>query len=145
MIGALILSHGRLAAELLAAAQVIAGALPGFEALSLDWSDRFDEAQVKVREALTRLDQGDGVLVLTDMFGGTPCNVSLTFLQPGRVEVLTGVNLPMVLRLACMPRPEMGVHDLALWLREKGKQSICLASETARPVAREELCHEERG
>jgi mannose PTS system EIIA component len=144
MIGTLILSHGRLAAELLAAAQVIAGALPGFEALSLDWSDGFEEARGKIKEAVGRLDQGDGLLILTDMFGGTPCNVSLTFLQPGRIEVLTGVNLPMVLRLACMPRPEMGVHELALWLQEKGRQSVCLASETMRPADKETICEEQR-
>ena len=129
MIGTLILSHGRLADELLTAARTISGELEGFGALSLDWSDGFNEAQTKIGEAIVRLDRGDGVLVLTDMFGGTPCNVALTFLEPGKVEVVTGVNLPMVVRLACLGRREMPVGEVAHWLREKGRSSICLASD----------------
>ena len=108
MIGKLILTHGGLARELLAAANVISGRLTGFEALSLDWSDGFDEARAKVAAALERLDQGQGVLILTDMYGGTPCNIAMTFYQPGKVEVLTGVNLPMVLRLACQAGSRRG-------------------------------------
>ncbi|MFW6012151.1 MAG: PTS sugar transporter subunit IIA [Acidobacteriota bacterium] len=129
MIGTLILSHGSLADELLAAARTIAGGLDGFRAVSLDWSDGFDEAQTKIREALAVLDQGEGVLILTDMFGGTPCNVALTFLQPGKVEIVTGVNLPMVVRLACLGNREMPIQDVAAWLRDKGRSSICLASD----------------
>jgi len=100
MIGKLILTHGGLARELVSAAQVISGRLNGFEALSLDWNDTFEEARAKVRAAIERLDEGQGVLILTDMYGGTPSNVAVTFLESGKVEVLTGVNLPMVLRLA---------------------------------------------
>lgn len=129
MIGTLILSHGSLADELLTAARTIAGGLDGFKAVSLDWSDGFDEAQTKIDEALGELDQGEGVLILTDMFGGTPCNVALTFLQPGTVEIVTGVNLPMVVRLACLGNREMPVHEVAAWLRDKGRSSICLASD----------------
>lgn len=129
MIGTLILSHGKLADELLAAADTISGGLEGFSAVSLDWSDGFDEAQAKIRGALERLDQGEGVLVLTDMFGGTPCNVALTFLEPGKVEIVTGVNLPMVVRLACLGDREMPVQEVARWLREKSRSSICLASD----------------
>ncbi len=129
MIGTLILSHGRLADELLAAARTITGGLEGFGALSLDWSDGFEEAQVQIRAALERLDQGDGVLILTDMFGGTPCNVALTFLEPGKVEIVTGVNLPMVVRLACLGRREPSLSEAASWLRDKGRRSICLASD----------------
>ena len=129
MIGTLILSHGSLADELLTAARTISGELDGFGALSLDWNDGFNEAQTKIGEALARLDRGDGVLVLTDMFGGTPCNVALTFLKPGKVEIVTGVNLPMVVRLACLGRRQMPVSEVAGWLREKGRSSICLASD----------------
>jgi mannose PTS system EIIA component len=129
MIGTLILSHGNLADELLSAARTISGDLDGFGALSLDWSDGFDEAQARIEEALGRLDQGDGVLILTDMFGGTPCNVALTFLEPGKVEIVTGVNLPMVVRLACRGKREKPVQEVARWLREKGRSSICLASD----------------
>ena len=130
MIGKLILTHGGLARELLAAANVISGQLSGFEALSLDWSDGFDEARSKVAAVLDRLDQGQGVLILTDMYGGTPCNIAMTFYQAGRVEVLTGVNLPMVLRLACQADGDEGtVSDLARRLQIKGQKSVCLAGD----------------
>src|SRR5262245_43025699 len=130
MIGKLILTHGGLARELLSAANVIAGRLEGFEALSLEWSDGFDEARAKVAAALERLEQGQGVLILTDMYGGTPCNVAMTFFRAGRVEVLTGVNLPMVLRLACQTETEMAdVAELARWLQAKGQKSVCRAGD----------------
>jgi PTS system mannose-specific IIA component len=130
MIGKLILTHGGLARELLAAANVISGQLSGFEALSLDWSDGFDEARSKVAAVLDRLDQGQGVLILTDMYGGTPCNIAMTFFRAGRVEVLTGVNLPMVLRLACQADGDEGtVSDLARRLQIKGQKSVCLAGD----------------
>lgn len=129
MIGTLIVSHGNLADELLTAAQTITGELEGFGAVSLDWNDGFDQAQARIKNALELLDQGDGVLVLTDLFGGTPCNVALTFLEPGRVEIVTGVNLPMVVRLACLGKREMPVHEVAHWLRDKGRSSISLASD----------------
>lgn len=132
MIGKLILTHGGLARELLSAAGVISGHLSGFEALSLDWSDGFEEARAKVAAALERLEQGQGVLILTDMYGGTPCNVAMTFYQPGRVEVLTGVNLPMVLRLACQTHDgQESVAELARWLQTKGVKSVCLAGDLA--------------
>ena len=130
MIGRLILTHGGLARELMAAANVISGQLAGFEALSLDWSDGFDDARAKVAAALERLDAGQGVLILTDMYGGTPCNIAMTFYQAGKVEVLTGVNLPMVLRLACQTGGEEGtVADLARALQAKGQKSVCLAGD----------------
>jgi PTS system mannose-specific IIA component len=130
MIGRLILTHGGLARELLAAANVISGHLSSFEALSLDWSDPFEEARAKVAAALERLDQSQGVLILTDMYGGTPCNIAMTFYQPGKVEVVTGVNLPMVVKLACRAGGEEGtVSDLARALQAKGQKSICLAGD----------------
>ncbi|HXO21765.1 MAG TPA: PTS sugar transporter subunit IIA [Thermoanaerobaculia bacterium] len=134
MIGKLILTQGGLARELLAAARTISGELAGFEALSLDWSDGFEEAKSKVRSALDHLDQGQGVLVLTDMFGGTPTNVALTFQHPGKVEILTGVNLPMVLRLTCPGIEDTDVTLLARWLLAKGQRSVGLASEMAAPA-----------
>ena len=129
MIGKLILSHGTLARELLSAARTISGELPNFDALSLDWSDGFEEARAKVKAAIDRLDEGQGVLVLVDMFGGTPCNVAMTFLEPGKVEILTGVNLPMVVRLTCPGVEEQGLESLGRWLQGKTQRSVCLASE----------------
>ncbi|HEX4962702.1 MAG TPA: PTS sugar transporter subunit IIA [Thermoanaerobaculia bacterium] len=126
----MILSHGGLARELLAAASVISGRLAGFEALSLDWSDGFEAARAKVAAALERLDTGEGVLILTDMYGGTPCNIAMTFFQAGKVEVLTGVNLPMVLKLACQAGSGEGtVADLARAVLAKGQKSVSLAGD----------------
>lgn len=133
MIGKLILTHGGLARELLAAAQMISGRLSAFEALSLGWSDGFDEARAQVRAAIERLDQGEGVLILTDMFGGTPCNIAMTFLQPGKIEVLTGVNLPMVLRLACQAGEDGNLAELARLLQVRGQKSLCLGSDMVQP------------
>ena len=130
MIGKLIVSHGDLARELLLAAKAITGDLESFEALCLDWHEGAEEAQQKIRDRIARLDQGEGVLILTDMFGDTPCNASLTFLEPGHVEVVTGVNLPMVVRLGCLPRQPADVAALARWTRQKGIASIRLASDS---------------
>ncbi len=129
MIGKLILTHGGLARELLAAAQVISGRISAFEALSLDWSEGVEEARGKVSAALERLDQGEGVLILTDMYGGTPCNIAMTFLLPGKIEVITGVNLPMVLRLACQPAEAADVAEVAHWLQTKAQHSHCVGSD----------------
>jgi PTS system mannose-specific IIA component len=129
MIGTLILTHGGAARELLAAAQRIAGTLPSFGALCLDWNEPVEKLRTEVHEAIERLDQGQGVLILTDMFGSTPCNVASSFLEEGRVEILSGVNLPMVTRLACQPRREGSLKDLARWLQAKTQHSVCLASE----------------
>jgi mannose PTS system EIIA component len=131
MIGKLLLTHGGLARELLAAADKISGRVSGFEALSLDWSEGFDQARIQVGEALKRLDQGEGVLILTDVYGGTPCNVAMTFYQPGKVEVLAGVNLPMILRMACQAGMDGGrsVSELAHVLQEKGQRGVRLAGD----------------
>lgn len=129
MVGVLILSHGPLARELLASASRISqGPLDGFEALSLDWQDQPDEAREKIRPVLERLATGhDGVLVLADIFGGTPCNVAMGFQRPGEVEIVAGVNLPMVVRLGCVLQPrQMPLGELATWIRGKGRESIVI-------------------
>ena len=133
MIGKLILTHGGLARELLSAAQTISGRLSGFEAISLDWNDGLEEAKAQISAAIQRLDQGQGVLILTDMYGGTPCNVATVFHQPGKVEILTGVNLPMVLRLACQNADNGSVADVAHWLQVKAPRSLCLVSDMVQP------------
>ena len=133
MIGKLILTHGGLARELLSAAQTISGRLSGFEAISLDWNDGLEEAKAQISAAITRLDEGQGVLILTDMYGGTPCNVATVFHQPGKVEILTGVNLPMVLRLACQSIDDGNLSDVAHWLQAKAQRSLCLVSDMVQP------------
>lgn len=133
MVGILILSHGGLAEELLASARVISGALPGFEALTLEWRDGPEEARNKIRALLPRLDDGDGVLILTDMYGSTPSNVALSLRQKGRVEVIAGVNLPMVVRLGCLSTKNMPLGEMAAWIRDKGRSSICAGAEPRHP------------
>jgi PTS system mannose-specific IIA component len=133
MIGKLILTHGGLARELLSAAQTISGRLSRFEALSLDWNDGIEEAKAQISAAIDRLDEGQGVLILTDMYGGTPCNVATVFHQPGKVEILTGVNLPMVLRLACQSIEDGNLSDIAHWLQLKAQRSLCLVSDMVQP------------
>lgn len=126
MVGVLILTHGPLADELLDAATTISGARSdNVHALSLAWDTSPDEALEIVRAASQRIATEQGVLILTDMYGGTPHNVARRLSQPGRVEVVTGVNLPMVVRLCCSDRRERQLPALAEWISAKGRASIC--------------------
>jgi PTS system mannose-specific IIA component len=138
MITTLIVTHGRMAQELLDAAQMIVGEMPRFVAVSLDWDNSVEEVTAKTRRALDTVDPADEVLILTDMYGGTPFNVAASFFQPGRVEVVTGVNLPMVVRLGCPRSDEMTVAELADWIQEKSRASICRAGD-GQPPANNEL------
>jgi len=132
MIGVLIVTHGRLAEELLSAASTIAGDLVGFRALALDWSEGIESARRRIADAVAELDTGDGVLVLTDMFGDTPSNAALSLRDPGKVEILSGVNLPMVVRLACTSAGGRSLDEMARWLEIKGRRSICRGGRPAR-------------
>ena len=129
MIGALIVTHGRLAYELLNAAQKIEANVGVMEAVPLEWTDTVDEAREKIRQALDRIGDADGVIIFTDMFGGTPSNISLSFLEKGRVEIITGVNLPMVVKFATMQREAKDVGTLAHVISEKGSKAIRVASD----------------
>jgi mannose PTS system EIIA component len=112
--------------------KTIAGEQANFEAVSLDWDEECDAAQAKIGAPIARMKGVDGVLILTDTYGGTPCNLAMTFYEPGRVEVVSGVNLPMVLRLACNGnRQNAELAELAHWLETKGRQSICVAGDLA--------------
>lgn len=107
MIGILVISHGRLANELLAAARTIEPALlDQARSVTLEWNVDLETARAEIGRVLQELDTGEGVIVLTDMFGGTPTNLSLGFLDPARSEVVTGVNLPMLIKLATLRRQE---------------------------------------
>lgn len=129
MVTTLILTHGGLAEELLKAAETIVGELQDFKIVTLDWNDSFDEASRKTRAALEGLDKDGQVLILTDMYGGTPYNVAASLVDPGRVEVVTGVNLPMVVRLGCPDTSGKDVTELADWIQAKARTSICKAGE----------------
>jgi len=128
VIGIVVVTHGQLARELVAAAEMIIGEIPNVTAVSIGWHESPDDAQREIADAIARADSGKGTVVLTDMFGGTPSNLSMTFLEKGRVEVVTGVNLPMLIRLASL-REEEGdeLLELATEAAREGKDNIYLA------------------
>lgn len=133
MIGGLIVTHGELAHELLKAARTIEGDLQGLEAVPLEWNESVDTAREKIREALVRLEERTGVIIFTDMFGGTPSNISLSFLEKDRVEIVTGVNLPMIVKFVSLQGGSMALTDAAHIIREKGSKSIRVASDLLTP------------
>jgi len=127
-VGIVVVTHGQLATELLNAAEMIVGELPQFSAVSIGWHDDVDVAREAIERAIGKVDRGGGVLLLTDMFGGTPSNLGLSFLEAGRIDVITGVNLPMLIRLAKSPDG----RDLPAIARETcdhGRAAIRVASD----------------
>jgi mannose PTS system EIIA component len=129
LIGALIVTHGNLAYELLNAARQIEADTAGIEALPLAWTDTVDEAREKIREALGRVGRDHPVIIFTDMFGGTPTNISLSFLEQGRVEIVTGVNLPMIVKFAMIKSEARDLAAVSHVISEKGCKAIRVASD----------------
>jgi len=132
MIGLLIISHGQLAKELLEAAESIVGPVDAVEWISIDAMKDSKELGDTIKKHIDTLDQGQGVLVLTDMFGGTPSNLALSFLQKNTVEIVTGINLPMVIAIA-QNRKGHSLAEIADMAKTAGKRSISLASELLTP------------
>jgi len=132
MIGGLIVTHGRLAIELLNAAEMIIGEIHHITAVSLGWHDDVAMATSMIEKAIERVKSPDGVLILTDMFGGTPTNIASTFLDPGNVEVVTGVNLPMLIKLAQMEEGQT-LASAANLVRDQAQSSIYIASQLLAP------------
>ncbi len=128
MIGVVIVSHYRLAEELLQAVRLIVGEVENFRAIGLDPSSPPEEMRSRIDKSLREVDDGEGVLVLTDMFGGTPSNLCLSFLEEGRIEVVTGVNLPMLVKLASLKDP-IATHEAASLARDYGQRNISVASD----------------
>jgi len=131
-VGVVVVTHGQLATELLNAAEMIVGDLPRFAAVSIGWHDDVTVAREAIQTAVGKVDGGAGVLVLTDMFGGTPSNLSLTLLEAGRLEVATGVNLPMLIKLARASRDTTDLPTLARDLCVHGRAAIRVASDLLR-------------
>jgi PTS system mannose-specific IIA component len=132
MIGVVVVTHGQLATELVNAAETIVGDLPQFAAVSIGWHDDTHDAREEIEQAIGRVgEKADGVLILTDMFGGTPANLAMTFLAPDQVEVITGVNLPMLIKIA-NAREASGLLAVARDLREHGRTAIWVASDLLR-------------
>ena len=130
-VGVVVISHGQFATELLNAAEMIVGDLPGFMAVSIGWHDDVTVARDAIERAIAKVDKGRGVLLLTDMFGGTPSNLGLSFLEAGKVEVLTGANLPMLIKLASL-NEQASLIEAAREMREHGRNAIWVASDLLR-------------
>ncbi len=132
MIGVVIATHGRLAEETLACAEGIVGALPRTRAVSVSSALPLDAARESIAVAIQDVEDGDGVLVLTDMLGGTPANLALGFLSD-KVDLVTGVNLPMLLKLSTCRTPDARLPDVARLICAYGQKNITLASDLLRP------------
>jgi PTS system mannose-specific IIA component len=127
-VGVVIVTHYSLGEEFLLALRLIVPGAPEFLAVGIEPAQSVEEMRGKIAEALAKADQGHGVLVLTDMFGGTPSNISLSFLAEQKVEVVTGLNLPMLIKLATMTE-ERSLEELASFIKSYGQRNISVASE----------------
>ena len=128
MIGIVVVTHGRLADELVAATEHVVGPLEACHAISIGPDDDMEKRREDIRDAVEAVDQGSGVIILTDMFGGTPSNLSISLLEKGRVEVIAGANLPMLIKLA-EARARLDLNALAESASEAGKRYIAVASQ----------------
>ncbi len=122
-IGGVLVSHGQVANELLAAAETVVGNLSHIAAVSIGWHDDVELSKDEIQRAIKKVSSGSGVLLLTDMFGGTPTNISAMFIKENEVEIVTGVNLPMVIKLAAQTSAKT-LTEMAKEVEEQGKQSI---------------------
>ncbi len=127
MIGGVVVTHENLAKELLNVASMIVGTPNHVISVSIGWHEDVEDAKQQIRNAIKKVDTGAGVLVMTDMFGGTPSNLCLSFLEEHHVEVVTGVNLPMLIKFLGMRDEDLG--QAAQKIKEQGKRSISVAGE----------------
>lgn len=131
MVGIVLVTHCGIAEEMLKVAEIIVGPIPNCQAVCIGPEESIDEIGRKLETAIKEADQGRGVLALTDLFGGTPSNVSLSFLQDKKVEVLSGVNLPMLLKISSS-RGDKSLAEVAKLAKAAGRNNISLASEIMR-------------
>lgn len=127
MVGVLIITHGNLGYELIQAAELIKGRMDGVLAISVDPTKGVEELKKEISSSIKKVNKGKGVLILTDLFGGTPSNLSLSFLKEGKLEVISGVNLPMLLKVPDIR--EEALADFAYSIKDYGMKNISLASE----------------
>ena len=126
--GLLVVTHGKLADELAHAVRRIVGDVPAMGSISLDWDDDVADARRRMEEGIARVAIGGRVLILTDMFGGTPTNIALSLLDPGKVDVVTGVNLPMLIKFANLRKVD-GFDETVRRIAQQGREAIQVASE----------------
>ncbi|MBI2981072.1 MAG: PTS sugar transporter subunit IIA [Deltaproteobacteria bacterium] len=128
MIGTVVVTHGNIGEEMVRAVlSIVREDLPLYS-VSLEQNEDVEKMRRKIETAVQRADRGKGVLLLSDMFGGTPSNLCLSFLEEGRIEVVTGVNLPMIIKLATL-REESSLSDIADFIKRYGQKNIARASE----------------
>jgi len=135
MVGLVVATHGRLAVELVATAEQIVGKVAGIATVSLEPGAGQAEIREKMRAAVAEVDQGDGVIIMADLFGGTPCKESLMLCKSRSVEVLAGVNLPMLLKASSLRSESMPLPDLAHALTQYAQRNITCASDLVREAA----------
>lgn len=128
MIGLVLVTHGQLAAEFVRAMEHVVGPQQGIEAICIGPEDDMEARRADISRAVAKVDQGRGVILLTDLFGGTPSNLAISLMEPGRIEVIAGVNLPMLIRLEGA-RKMMKVQAAVAAAREAGRKYISVASE----------------
>jgi PTS system mannose-specific IIA component len=128
MIGIVLVTHGRLAAEFRAAVEHIVGSQDSIATVAIGPEDDIEMRRRDITEAIAGVDRGDGVIVLTDMFGGTPCNLAISVMEAGRVEVIAGVNLPMLVQLVRV-RGETSLADAVAAAADAGRKYISVASQ----------------
>ncbi len=137
MIGLVVIAHFNLAREMVAAVELIVGKQKQFEFVDIFPDEDVDNVKNKVIQSLKRTNSGDGVIILTDMFGGTPSNISLSFLDEGKVEVVTGVNLPMLIKLTTY-RQGKTLEELAHFITQYGQKNIYLATDVLKARKKEQ-------
>ena len=128
MVGLVIATHGRLADEMVSTAEQIVGKLPSVATCSIEPGSPLESLRSRIREAIARVDEGSGVIVLADLFGGTPCTQSLMLCQEGNLEVITGVNLPMILKANSLRSEDLPLPEMASALASYGQRNITCAS-----------------
>lgn len=128
MIGLVLVTHGKLAAEFRAALEHVVGAQNNIETVSIGPDDDMEQRRSEILAAVEKVDDGGGVVLLTDMFGGTPSNLAISVMESANVEVVAGVNLPMLIKLASV-REEMNLKDAVREAQEAGRKYINVASD----------------
>lgn len=131
-IGVILVSHGQLGNELLAAAETVIGSQPEVQAVSIDWHDDVEAAKDEIEWAIASASDGAGVVILTDMFGGTPTSMAAMFLEPGEVEIVTGASLPMVVKAATLDG-ELPIDEFVQRIIDEGKDAIYRAAALVEP------------
>ena len=128
MIGIVIVTHGRLAVEFRAAVEHVVGAQEAIEAVSIGPDDALDHRRQDILDAIAKVDGGKGVIILADMFGGTPCNLAISVMEAGKVEVIAGLNLPMLIKMVRV-RADLPLEEAARVAAEAGQKYISVASQ----------------